>query len=228
MSNHLDLEEQEQIEQLKAFWAQYGNAITALLVLVMLAFAAWNGYHYWQRQQSAQAAALYDEVERLAQGGDLATAQRAFEELTKRYPGTTYAQQSALTLAKVAIQGQKPDVAIAALRWASENGSDTALSTVARLRWAAVLMDGKDWDAALEVLRADAVDPELQVAVLDRRADAFVGKGDNAAAIENYKVSMSRASDKPDVQRMLRIKLNALGADAEPSVAASGKVASAK
>jgi predicted negative regulator of RcsB-dependent stress response len=42
MSNHLDLEEQEQLEQLKAFWGQYGNAITWGLILVFGAFAAWN------------------------------------------------------------------------------------------------------------------------------------------------------------------------------------------
>lgn len=228
MSNHLDLEEQEQLEQLKAFWAQYGNAITTLLVLVFLAFAAWNAYHYWQRHQSTQAAALYDEVERLAQGGDLVTAQRAFEELTKRYPGTTYAQQAALSLAKLAVQSQKSDVATSALRWAAETGSDTAMATVARLRWAAVLMDAKDWSAALEVLRVDPVDAEFQVAVLDRRADAFAGKGDAAAAIDSYKAAMMRAADKPEMQRMIRIKLNALGVDMEPVAQAGAKDAGTK
>jgi hypothetical protein len=64
MSNHLDLEEQEQLEQLKAFWGQYGNAITWGLILVFGAFAAWNGFQYWQRQPAA-GLAMFDEVARL-------------------------------------------------------------------------------------------------------------------------------------------------------------------
>lgn len=217
MSNHLDLEEQEQLEQLKAFWAQYGNAITAVLVLVFAAFASWNGYQYWQRQQASQAAALYDEVERLAQSGDLVTAQRAFEELTKRYARTAYAQQSGLALAKIAVQANKMDVAADSLRWAAENGADTALATVARLRWASLRMEAKDWSAAVDILRADPVDAELMVAVLDRRGDALVGNGDVSAAVDNYKKAMALATGNSDVQRMVRIKLNALGVDVEPN-----------
>ena len=55
MANQLDLEEQEQLDQLKHFWNQYGNLITGLLIVVLGAVAAWNGYHYWQRSQAAQA-----------------------------------------------------------------------------------------------------------------------------------------------------------------------------
>ena len=35
MASHLDLEEQEQLDQLKHFWKQYGNLITWVLVLVL-------------------------------------------------------------------------------------------------------------------------------------------------------------------------------------------------
>lgn len=218
MSNHLDLEEQEQLEQLKAFWGQYGNAITLVLVLVFAAFAGWNGFQYWQRQQSAQAAAMYDEVERLAQGGDFSTAQRAFEELTKRFPGTNYAQQSGLALAKMAVQGNKPEVAISALRWAAEHGADSAKAAVARLRWAELLMDGKEWSAAIDVLQFNPVDIEFEVAVLDRRGDALAGKGDKSAAADSYRKAIVKASGKADVERMIRIKLNALGEDVDTVV----------
>jgi predicted negative regulator of RcsB-dependent stress response len=67
MATHLDLEEQEQVERLKHFWRQYGNLITWTLILVLGAFAAWNGWNYWQRDQGLKASALYDELERAAQ-----------------------------------------------------------------------------------------------------------------------------------------------------------------
>ena len=76
MANHLDLEEQEQLDQLKHFWKQYGNLITGILILVLGAFAAWNGYQYWQQKQATQAAAMFDEVEKVVRGGDVAQAER--------------------------------------------------------------------------------------------------------------------------------------------------------
>ena len=47
MANQLDLEEQEQLDQLKHYWSQYGNTITWALILVLGLFAGWNFYQYW-------------------------------------------------------------------------------------------------------------------------------------------------------------------------------------
>jgi predicted negative regulator of RcsB-dependent stress response len=217
MANHLDLEEQEQLEQLKAFWGQYGNAITWGLVLIFVAFASWNAFQYWQRNQAAQASAMYDEVERSVGTGDIAVVQRAFDEMKSRYPSTVYAQQAALLLAKVAVPMSKLDEAKGALRWASEQGKDTALATVARLRLSAVLLQAKQLDEALSVLQSDPADPEYAALVQDRRGDVLAAKSDKPAAIESYKKAYAASAAKPDLQRLVRIKLNALGVDAEPS-----------
>jgi predicted negative regulator of RcsB-dependent stress response len=216
MSNHLDLEEQEQLEQLKAFWGQYGNAITWGLIVIFAAFAAWNGFQYWQRQQAAQASAMYDEVERMAASGDPAKALRAFDEMKNRYPATAYAQQAALLLAKVSVQAGKPVEAIAPLRWASEQGKDSALSSVARLRLSAVFMESKEYDEAAKLVDTVPADAEYQSLFQDRRGDALAAKGDKVAAIESYKKAFTSSAAKPELQRLVRIKLNALGVDAEP------------
>jgi predicted negative regulator of RcsB-dependent stress response len=55
---HLDLEEQEQLDQLKAFWNQYGNLISSVLIVVFGSIAAYNGYQYWQRNQAGQASVI--------------------------------------------------------------------------------------------------------------------------------------------------------------------------
>ena len=44
MANQLDLEEQEQLDQLKHYWKQYGNMITWVLIAVLGAYASWNFY----------------------------------------------------------------------------------------------------------------------------------------------------------------------------------------
>ena len=75
MATNLDLQEQEQLDQLKHFWRQYGNLITWVLIAVLGAFAAWTAWGSWQRDQAVKASALFDEVERAAQAGDLARSQ---------------------------------------------------------------------------------------------------------------------------------------------------------
>ena len=60
MATPLDLQEQEQLDQIKAFWNQYGNLITWTLTLALAGFAGWNGWNWWQRSQATKAGALYD------------------------------------------------------------------------------------------------------------------------------------------------------------------------
>ena len=101
MAKPLDLEEQEQLDELKHFWKNYGNLITWALIVVFGAIAAWNGWHYWQRSQAAQAAAMNDEVERAVAGDDVAKVERAFNDMKDKYGRTTYAHQAGLRAAKV-------------------------------------------------------------------------------------------------------------------------------
>jgi len=61
-TQHLDLEEQEQLDQIKAFWRKWGNAITWFLIVILGSYAAYNGWQLWQNRKAQKAAALYDQV----------------------------------------------------------------------------------------------------------------------------------------------------------------------
>ncbi len=71
MASPLDLQEQEQVDALKAFWQQYGNLITWGLVAALLVYAGITGWQWWQRDQSAHAGAMFDEFERALGAGDV-------------------------------------------------------------------------------------------------------------------------------------------------------------
>ena len=66
----LDLEEQEQVAELKAWWNQHGNLIVSAITAAALAFAGWQGWRWYERSQATQAGALYDTIVRAAGAGD--------------------------------------------------------------------------------------------------------------------------------------------------------------
>ncbi len=213
MANNLDLEEQEQLDQLKHFWKQYGNAITWCLIAVLGAFAAWNGYQYWQRSQAAQAAAMFDEIEKVARGSDPAKLDRAFGEMKDRFGSTTYAQQAALLVAKSQYEIGQLDSAKAALGWIAEKGGDKGYVTIARLRLAAILLDAKAYDEALKVLDAD-LNEGFSALRADRRGDIYAAQGKKAEAKEQYQMAYKALEERSDYRRLVEVKLNALGAQA--------------
>lgn len=221
---HLDLEEQEQLDQLKHFWNQYGNLITWTLIAVFGSFAAWNGWQYWQRTQAVQAAALYDEVERAAQSGDVARVERAFSDMKDKYGGTTYAQQAGLLAGRVLTEKGKADAGKAALAWVAESASDEGYQAVSRLRLAAVLVNAKAYDEALKQLSHD-FPTEFQPLVADRRGDIYSLQGKKAEAKTEYTRAWQGLDERAEYRQMVEVKLTALGVDVQslkPAVPAGG------
>lgn len=90
MATPLDLQEQEQVDAIKSFWKQYGNLITWTLVLALGAFAAWNGWNWYQRDQGVKAGAMFDELDRSVQAGDVDRSSTIFADLQSRYPATKW------------------------------------------------------------------------------------------------------------------------------------------
>jgi predicted negative regulator of RcsB-dependent stress response len=212
MANHLDLEEQEQLDQLKHFWKQYGNMITWALIVVLGAVAAWNGYQFWQRNQAMQAAAMYDEVEKVVKGGDPLKADRAFWDMKERFSSTLYTQQAGLLVAKLAYEAGKTDSSKAILNWLVDNGRDVGYASLARLRLSALLIDAKSYDDALKLL-ADGISVEFSPLADDRRGDIYNLQGKKAEAKTEYLKAFKAFEEQTEYRRMVRVKLNALGVD---------------
>lgn len=224
MAKHLDLDEQEQLDQLKHFWKQYGDMITWALIAVFGAFAAWNGYQYWQRNQSAQASVMYDEVERAVQSGDVARIDRALADMKDRFGSTTYAQQAALLAARVYHDKGNADASRAALNWVADKSPDDGYKAIARLRLAALLFDGKSYDDALQQVSGTFPDSFAPLAA-DRRGDILLAQGKKPEAITEYEKAFKGLDDRTEYRRLVEVKLNALGVD--PAGAQTSKTASA-
>lgn len=217
MANHLDLEEQEQLDQLKHFWKQYGNLITWALIVVLGAFAAWNGYQFWQRNQSVQAAAMFDEIERVVQGGDAQKIERAFSDMKDRFATTVYTQQAGLLVAKVSYEQNRVDAAKSTLNWLVENASDPGYASIARLRLSALLIEGKNYDEALKLVATGVSDDFLALSA-DRKGDIFVLQDKKAEAITEYSKAYRAFEDQSEYRRLVGVKLNALGVNPQADI----------
>ena len=222
MATHLDLEEQEQLEQLKAFWKQHGNLVTWVLVVVLGGFAAWNGWNLYQRDQGAKAGALFDEVDRAAQASDADVATRIFADMKARYPRAAFTQQAGLVAARAAAEKGKLDDAQASLAWVVDTAGESEYRAIARLRLAGLLLDAKKFDEALKQL--DGIDvPEFAALAADRRGDVLLTQGKNEEAKASYLKAWSAMDPKIDYRRLVEAKLNVLGVQPAASSAEATK-----
>ena len=216
MAKHLDLEEQEQVAELKHFWKLYGNLITWVLIAVFGAVAAWNGYQYWQGKQASQASAMYDEVERAVQAGDVARIDRSLADTKDRFGGTVYAEQAALLAAKAYYDKGNLDAARAALGWVVSKGSDEGYQSIAKLRLAGILLEAKSYDEALKLV-SSTFPKDFAALAFDRRGDILLAQGKKAEAKTEYEKAYKGLDERAEYRRLVEVKLNALGLD--PSAA---------
>jgi predicted negative regulator of RcsB-dependent stress response len=217
MATQLDLEEQEQLDQLKHFWKQYGNLITWLLVAALAAYAGWNGWNYWKREQAAAAGSLYDSVEQAVKAADVDKVGQRWNDMKERYPGTIFAAQAGLLAAKTQFEKGKADDGRATLQWVAEHAGEKEYRAIARLRLAGALMDAAKYDDALRQLSEEMPGAFAPLAA-DRRGDVLQAQGKKAEAIAAYQQAWKAMDAEVDYRRMVEAKLTALGA---PPAAAS-------
>jgi predicted negative regulator of RcsB-dependent stress response len=216
MANQLDLEEQEQLDELKHFWGKYGNGISTVLVVILLCVGGWNGYQYWQRSQAAQASALFDEMARFVVAGNVEKSERAFNDMKDRYVRASYTAQAGLALAKLATDSGKSDTAKAALQWVADKSVDDGYAAIAELRLANIYLDAKQYPEALKALEAVKSDA-FAALVADRRGDILLLQGQKNPAKEAYLAAFRKFDERSEYRRLVRVKLNALGVEPEPA-----------
>lgn len=221
MAKHLDLEEQEQLDQIKHFWAQYGNAITWLLIAVLGGFAAWNGWNYWQNRQAIQAAALFDEVQAAAQANDAERLKRSLVDMRTGFAKTAFAAQSSLLAARSIQEAGDAAAAREALQWIVDNNKEPAYLAVARLRLAALDLAAGDHDKALSWLSVP-MPPAYEALAADRRGDVLLAQGKADEASTQYQSAWRSLSDQVEYRRLVEVKLASLGVDVTELVPVEG------
>ncbi len=205
-----DLQEQESIDEFKAFWNKWGNAILTAITLICLAFASYNGYQWYKRYKAQNAAVAYGSLQTaIAHNQAVESVEKIVTSLLDDGAGTAYAPMGALNAAKYfAIKGS--DAACERmLNWVIADGDHPEYQTVARVRLAGMQMDAKNFDAAVTTLSAATATDEQKALVNDRLGDAYFAKGE----LEKARAAWQEAQKHPIDQALasvIELKLQTL------------------
>lgn len=205
-----DPEEQEQIASIKAWWNQYGNIATWLLILSLTAYAGWTGWKYYQQNQSVQASQLYDALQKAVQLKDDVKVQRAALDMQAKFSNTAYAQMAALAAAKSSFDANNMKSAKIHLSWVINNGIHIEYKAIAKIRLAGVLLDEKSYDEALKWLEGE-FPVEFQSISADRKGDIFVALTKFDQAREQYRMAVEKSETSDPGRQLIQLKLDALG-----------------
>ncbi|HZW24911.1 MAG TPA: tetratricopeptide repeat protein [Gallionella sp.] len=207
----LDLQEQEQIEGLKAWWKDNGNFVLGALLVVVVAMGGWRGWQYYQNKQSAEAATLYAEFTKQLQSNDAKRVNDAAAAVMDKFSGTAYAARAALLAAQVNEFNKDVARAKTQLQWAIDHAEEATLKDVARLRLAAILMDEKKYDDSMKLLNAAHPD-SFNGLYADLKGDVLSAQGKTDEARTAYKLAYEKTDAKSMYRNLIQMKMDALGA----------------
>jgi predicted negative regulator of RcsB-dependent stress response len=205
-----DLEEQEQMASIKAWWNRYGNLVTWVLIIALGAYAAWSGWNIYQRNQSAQASQLFEELKKAVTAKDHVKVQRAAADMQDKFGKTAYAQMSALVAAKDAFEADDLKTAKAQLQWVMADARDEEYKAIAKIRLAGILLDEKAYDEALQLLASD-IPAEFQGVAADRKGDILVAQNKLQDARTAYQLALDKTEKKNPGRQLIQLKLDAIG-----------------
>ncbi|MDP3087375.1 MAG: tetratricopeptide repeat protein [Methylotenera sp.] len=204
-----DLEEQEQLDEFKAWWKQNGTMISTLLISLLVAYIAYQGWHYYQNKQAVEASTQYQEL-LVTEYKDLKAIQAKSAMLMESFSATPYAGRAALFAAKANYQANEIKSAKAQLDWTIKNAKESAVSALAALQLANILSEEKDFEGALKLLNAPH-DSGFDGLFADLKGDVLMSLGKNSEAKEAYQQALTKLEPQGKFRELTQQKLESLG-----------------
>jgi predicted negative regulator of RcsB-dependent stress response len=203
-----DLEEQEQLDEFKAWWKQHGTLISRVFIGLLVSYAAYQAWHYYQNKQSVAGSSLYQELV-VADPKDLKTILAKSASLMDDYSGTPYAGRAAMLAAKANYQAKQVASAKAQLEWAAEHASEPSVQALATLQLASILFEEKDLKGALALLN-ESHEAGFDGLFADLKGDVLAALGKNAEAKAAYQEALDKLDPAGKVRALTQKKLESL------------------
>ena len=205
-----DLEEQEQLDAIKAWWTDYGKLVMLAVIAALLTIAGFQGWRYYKAQQAERAATLFSQLDQAERANESKKVREIAAQITQSYGSTQYAGMAALSAAKASFETGELEDARKNLQWVIDKAREEEMRDVARLRLAGVLLDEKKYDEALQLLAAKAGETYAAL-YADRRGDVLTAQGKNAEARAAYQIALDKSEQGGQYRRLIEVKIDALG-----------------
>lgn len=206
-----DLEEQEKIDELKAWWKQNGSTVLLAIAVFATVLAGMQGWRYYQKSQQQQAAQVFEAVQNGVRSKDVKRVRDAAGQLIEKYPGTPYATRAALLVAGVNYELGDAKSAKAQLQWVIEHAKEDGARDMARLRLAGMLLDDKSYAEAMKLLEAQH-QKSFDGLFADLKGDVLAAQGKVADARTAYTIALEQIDEKSTYRQIVQMKLDGLGA----------------
>lgn len=205
-----DLQEQESLDELKAWWEKWGNVTLSAVTVVCLAFAGYNGMKWYDRHQAEEASLAYSSLQTaIASQQEVASVDKIVNTLIEEVGSTVYGPMAALSASKYFDEKGEIAKSETLLKWVINDSKHEEYQTVARLRLAGIQLDRKQFDDAIANLK-DAKPTEKQMGLIqDRLGDAYFAKNDLKSARSAWQEAIKHPME-PSLLGFVQLKLQAL------------------
>jgi predicted negative regulator of RcsB-dependent stress response len=204
-----DLEEQEQLDEFKVWWKKNGKMVTNLALALLVAYAAWQGYGYFQNKKAVEASALYQALV-VTEPAKTAEIKAQSAKLMEDFSGTPYAGRAAVFAAKTNFAANDSKSAKAQLEWAIKNAKESAVKAIAGLQLASILYEEKSYDEANKVLTAIS-DKGYEGLKANLQGDVLLAQGKQAEAKKAYQTALENLDEQGKLHQYTQQKLESLG-----------------
>ncbi|SEK73448.1 Putative negative regulator of RcsB-dependent stress response [Colwellia chukchiensis] len=185
--------EEQQVEAIKKFWQDNGNAIIAGLVIGLGGFIGLNYYKDHKLQQELNASEAYQNMLEIA-GQDSATFTSAGEAFMAEHKASSYAMLTAMALAKTAAENQDWAQAQGYLTTAIAESVDDGMKAIATVRLARVQLQLAAYEQALATL-ATKLPASFDASVEEIKGDIYTKQGKTELARNAYQAAIDAATD---------------------------------
>ena len=205
----LDLEEQEQVDELKALWKKYGTYITRGVIAFFVLYGLYQGWSYYQTKQSLGASELYQSIVVLDEKNTKDILEKS-QKLMDDYSGTPYAGRAAILFAKASYLDGNKDKAKEKLDWASSHAKESATESIALIQFGQILVEEKKYEDALK--KVNDVENEGYLGLSnDLKGDILNAMGKKEEAKKAYQEALKRFGPKDPYAKFTQEKLESLG-----------------
>ncbi len=206
----LDLEEQEQLAELKAWWKENAKWIITGLTVFVVVVAGYRGWQVWSHKQAAESSLLFDRAMQAAMMNDAKTVKDMTGQIMESYGRSAYAAPAAWLAGRLNHESGDIKSAVAQYEYALDKAGDAGVEQLARLRLAAVRLDSKDYAGALALLDRPH-DAAFAGLYAHMKGDVLVAQGKLQEARAAYQDALKKLGDKSPLAPLVEIKMDGLG-----------------